>query len=142
MFFIRIKNNHRIELDSPTSPQFDNFFEIYSTSVRNLGTPVFSKVFLKALKTEFGDACEIVSIYQDNAPRSSLMSFYFRDEVLPYYGGGLPESRNLKSMDFMYWDQICRAVDKGLKTYDFGRSKNDSGPYNYKRHWGFEPEPL
>lgn len=133
-----IKNQHSAALEN----QFDNFYRIYSTSLRNLGTPAFAKGFLKALKTEFGADCEIVSIYQDGEPRSSLMSFYFRDEVLPYYGGGLPESRELKSMDFMYWDQICRALERGIKIYDFGRSKNDSGPYHYKRHWGFEPEPL
>lgn len=133
-----IKNQHEARLEQ----SLDNFFEIYSTSVRNLGTPVFSKRFFQALQREFGEDCEIVTIYHDDQPRSSLMSFYFRDEVLPYYGGGTPESRGLKSMDFMYWDQICRAVAKGLKIYDFGRSKNDSGPYNYKRHWGFNPEPL
>ncbi len=137
-----IKNQHRTELDADNNPQFDNFYRIYSTSLRNLGTPAFSKKFLKALHTEFGAACEILSIYQDGEPRSSLMSFYFRDEVLPYYGGGMSESRDLKSMDFMYWDQICRALKRGIKTYDFGRSKNDSGAYHYKRHWGFEPEPL
>jgi FemAB-related protein (PEP-CTERM system-associated) len=137
-----IKNQHRAELDSVDNPQFDNFYRIYSTSLRNLGTPAFSKQFFKALITEFGADCEIVSIYQGTEARSSLMSFYFRDEVLPYYGGGMPESRELKSMDFMYWDQICRALKRGISTYDFGRSKNDSGPYNYKRHWGFEPEPL
>ncbi|MEH6648941.1 MAG: FemAB family XrtA/PEP-CTERM system-associated protein [Motiliproteus sp.] len=137
-----IKNQHRIELNSPATPHFDTFYETYSTSVRNLGTPVFSRCFLKALETEFGDDCEIVTVLQDDQPRSSLMSFYFRNEVLPYYGGGLPESRQLKSMDFMYWDQLCRALERGIEIYDFGRSKNDSGPYNYKRHWGFEPEPL
>ncbi|WP_421862664.1 FemAB family XrtA/PEP-CTERM system-associated protein [Motiliproteus sp.] len=133
-----IKNEHEAKLEQG----LDNFFDIYSTSVRNLGTPVFSRKFFEALQREFGDDCEVVTIFQDKQPRSSLMSFYFRDEVLPYYGGGLPESRGLKSMDFMYWDQIRRAVAKGFKTYDFGRSKNDSGPYNYKRHWGFTPEPL
>ena len=133
-----IKNQNRSKLEYGLDP----FFEIYATSVRNLGTPVFSRRFFAALQQEFGEDCEIVTVYQGDQPRSSLMSFYFRDEVLPYYGGGLPESRDLKSMDFMYWDQISRAVERGLKTYDFGRSKNDSGPYNYKRHWGFEPEPL
>jgi hypothetical protein len=45
-------------------------------------------------------------------------------------------------MDFMYYDLMCRARKQGRDTFDFGRSKVDSGPYNYKRHWGFEPQPL
>jgi hypothetical protein len=29
-----------------------------------------------------------------------------------------------------------------MKRFDFGRSKTDSGPYHFKRNWGFEPQPL
>jgi FemAB-related protein (PEP-CTERM system-associated) len=133
-----IRNGH----EAHGTQTLDDFFTIYSTSVRNLGTPVFSRRFFEALQEEFGEAIEVVTVHHDGQPVSALMSFYFRDEVLPYYGGGLPEARDLKSMDYMYWDQICRARERGLATYDFGRSKIDSGPYHYKRHWGFEPEPL
>ena len=33
---------------------------------------------------------------------SSVMSFYFRDEALPFYGGGAAQARHLKANDFMY----------------------------------------
>ncbi len=133
-----VRNDLNRELQSDVS----DFFETYSTSVRNLGTPVFSRSYFHNLKREFGDACEIVSISGEGALHSSLISFYFRDQVLPYYGGGLPVSRQSKAMDFMYYDLMCRAAGAGVRVFDFGRSKNDSGPYNYKRHWGFEPQPL
>ncbi len=120
----------------------DEFYFAYSTSVRNLGTPVFSKRFFLELKREFGEDCEILSVKKNGQLHSALMSFYFRDTVLPYYGGGLPESRGSKAMDLMYFDQMCRAGKRGYKFYDFGRSKNDTGPFNYKKHWGFEPKPL
>jgi hypothetical protein len=32
--------------------------------------------------------------------------------------------------------------ENGYKLFDFGRSKIDTGSYDFKRHWGFEPEPL
>ncbi|MFC6669030.1 FemAB family XrtA/PEP-CTERM system-associated protein [Marinobacterium aestuariivivens] len=133
-----IGNEHTAAIE----PDLDRFFHIYSTSVRNLGTPVFSRRFFKALQAVFKHDCEVLSVHHQGRPVCSLMSFYFRDEVLPYYGGGLPESRSLKSMDFMYWDLMQRATTRGIGIYDFGRSKIDSGPYHYKRHWGFVPEPL
>ena len=34
------------------------------------------------------------------------------------------------------------AASKGYRVFDFGRSKKDTGPYHFKRHWGFEPRPL
>jgi len=133
-----LKNDLTLEFPD----QVDEFFYAYSTSVRNLGTPVFSKVYFKALRKEFGKDCELVSIKKDGELHCALMSFYHKDTVLPYYGGGLPESRQSKAMDFMYFDQMCRAGSQGYTKYDFGRSKNGTGPYNYKRHWGFEDTPL
>ena len=35
-----------------------------------------------------------------------------------------------------------RATDAGLKVFDFGRSQKGTGPYNFKKYWAFEPEPL
>jgi hypothetical protein len=30
----------------------------------------------------------------------------------------------------------------GYQIFDFGRSREGTGPYHFKRHWGFEPEAL
>jgi FemAB-related protein (PEP-CTERM system-associated) len=70
------------------------------------------------------------------------MNFYFRDEVLPYYGGGTAEARELKGNDFMYWDLMRRSCERGLQMFDYGRSKQGSGSYSFKKNWGFEPQPL
>ncbi|MGH8501174.1 MAG: FemAB family XrtA/PEP-CTERM system-associated protein [Gammaproteobacteria bacterium] len=120
----------------------DRFYVTYSTSVRNLGTPVFARRYFKLLKEVFGDACEVLTVTRSGAAVASVMSFYFRDEVLPYYGGGNAAARDLKANDFMYWDLMRRATDRGIRVFDFGRSKIDSGSYHFKKHWGFMPAPL
>ncbi len=91
---------------------------------------------------EFGDACDIVTILQRNEPVASVMNFYFRDDVLPYYGGGTAKARELAANDFMYWEVMRRATLRGCRMFDFGRSKIGTGAYNFKRYWGFEPTPL
>ena len=70
------------------------------------------------------------------------MSFRFRDEILPYYGGGGGLARTLYGNDFMYWAVMEKACTDGVKIFDYGRSSVDSGAYRFKKHWGFEPEPL
>ncbi|MDP2056440.1 MAG: FemAB family PEP-CTERM system-associated protein, partial [Thiobacillus sp.] len=111
-------------------------------SVHRLGTPVFSRKFFRLLKDEFGDDCEVLTITLDGNVISSVMSFYFRDEVLPYYGGGVDASRAVAGNDFMYWDLMRRACERGLKVFDFGRSKCGTGSFDFKKNWGFEPTPL
>lgn len=120
----------------------DRFYEAYAESVRNLGTPVFSKRYFVLLKEVFGDRCEILTVEDRGCPVASVMNFYFRDEVLPYYGGGTAAARELKANDFMYWEVMRRAAGKGIRIFDYGRSKEGTGSYRFKTHWGFEPEPL
>ncbi|MFA5984844.1 MAG: FemAB family XrtA/PEP-CTERM system-associated protein [Methylococcaceae bacterium] len=120
----------------------DRLHKAYSESVRNLGTPVFPKKYFKILKQVFGAKCEILTVEHQGKPVASVMSFYFKDEVLPYYGGGINQARDLKANDFMYWEVMRRAVEKNVKVFDYGRSKMGTGPYNFKKNWGFQPEPL
>jgi FemAB-related protein (PEP-CTERM system-associated) len=122
--------------------EVDRFYDIYSTSVHSLGTPVFSKRYFRLLKEVFGSNCEILLVKRDEEIVSSVMSFYFRDEVLPYYGGGTAEARRTKGYDFMYWDLMRRAAERGVTIFDYGRSKVDTGSYRFKKHWGFSPEPM
>lgn len=120
----------------------DRFYEVYAESVRNLGTPVFPKKYFKVLKDVFGEQCEILVVERSGRPVAACMSFYFRDQVLPYYGGGTTAARELHANDFLYWEIMRRATIKGVKVFDYGRSKRGTGSFRFKTHWGFTPEPL
>lgn len=122
----------------------DRLYYLYSTSVRNLGTPVFPKKLFSALKAEFKDDCEILTVCSpEGEALSSVMSFYFKGEIIPYYGGGGVSARQYAANDFMYWSVMERAVDeRQCKLFDFGRSKNGTGAFSFKKNWGFEPTPL
>jgi FemAB-related protein (PEP-CTERM system-associated) len=120
----------------------DRLHDVYARSVSRLGTPVFPKRYFEALKQVFGDACDIVTVSHNGTPHASVMNFYFRDEVLPYYGGGTVEARALAANDLMYWEVMRRAAERGFRVFDFGRSKIGTGSYDFKRNWGFEPEPI
>jgi hypothetical protein len=61
---------------------------------------------------------------------------------MPYYGGALREALPYAVNDFMYWSLLCYGAEQGYRCFDFGRSKQGTGPYDFKRHWGFEPTPL
>ena len=120
----------------------DEFYRVYAESVRNLGTPVLSRKYYARLQQTFGEDCEVTVVTHRGQPVAAVMSFYFRDEVHPYYGGSVALGRNLAANDFMYWSVMQRAVERGARLFDFGRSKQDTGSYHFKKHWGFEPQPL
>ena len=133
-----IKEGLRAEIDRDAS----RHYRLYSESLRNLGTPVFARGYLDRLLQAFGDDCEVLTVAHASGPVASCLSFYFRDEVLPYYGGGSQAARQLGGNDFMYWEIMERARQRGCRVFDFGRSKRGTGAFDFKRYWGFEPEPL
>lgn len=133
-----LERNLAIEQDDA----IDRFFALYSESVRNLGTPVFAKRYFKNLKQVFGADCEILVVVHDGNPVCSVMSFYFRDEVLPYYAGATPAVRSLGAYDFIYWHILRNGGLRGLKIFDFGRSKHGTGAFSFKKNWGFTPQPI
>lgn len=133
-----LKNELTYRIDSDTTTAY----EVYSESVRNLGTPVFPAKYFAALQKEFGDACDVLTVEKDNRAVSSVLSFYYKGQVMPFYGGGLFDARALKSNDFMYYQLMCSAKNKGCEYFDFGRSKDDSGAFKYKSTWGMSPVAL
>lgn len=121
----------------------ERFFPLYADNSRRHGSPALPKRYFKALLDEFGADCEILTVLApDGRPLSSVLSFYFRDEVLPYYAGDAPAAREVAANDFKYWELMRRACARGIRVFDYGRSKQGTGSYAFKKNWGFEPTPL
>lgn len=134
-----LKNGLQSHIDADAS----RFFALYADNVHRHGTPAMPKRYFQALLDEFGPDAEVLTVTDDKGrPLSSVLSFYFRDEVLPYYAGDDESARDLAANDFKYWELMRRACAKGLKVFDYGRSKQGTGSYAFKKNWGFEPTPL
>ncbi|HRZ59783.1 MAG TPA: FemAB family PEP-CTERM system-associated protein [Rubrivivax sp.] len=134
-----IKNGLVAQIDADAG----RFFALYADNVHRHGTPALPRRYFDALQREFGADCDILTVADPaGRPLSSVLSFYFRDEALPYYAGDDLAARELAANDFKYWELMRRACAKGLKTFDYGRSKQGTGPFAFKKNWGFEPTPL
>ncbi len=134
-----IKNGLRSEIDKT----IDRFFDLYADNVHRHGTPPMPKRWFAELKAAFGERCEaLIVVDAAGVPVSGVLSFYFRDEVLPYYAGDTVAARDLAANDFKYWELMRRACERGLKVFDYGRSKQGTGSFDFKKNWGFEPAPL
>jgi len=130
-------------LSSHIDPDVDRFFALYADNVHRHGTPALSRRYFQALAEVFGPDVEVLTVCSpDSKPLSSVLSFYWRDEVLPYYAGDDWAAREAAANDFKYWELMRLACERGLQVFDYGRSKVGTGPYAFKKNWGFEPTPL
>jgi len=130
-------------LASVSNSDIRTLHAIYAESVRNLGSPVFPRRYFQALAEAFPDEHDVTTVLDAGTPVASVLNFHFREEVLPYYGGGLAAARRNSANEFMYWEVMRRAGrERGATLFDFGRSRIDSGAFAYKKNWGFAPQEL
>lgn len=137
-----VRKGIRNALASDTG-DLDAFFALFVDNVHRHGTPAHRKRFFELLLEAFGDQAEVL-VVRDAArqPLSAVLSLYYRDEVLPMHAGDAPRARELAANDFKYWELMRRAAERGCRLFDYGRSKRGTGPFDFKKNWGFEPTPL
>ena len=138
-----VRKGIKANLVSAIDDDVDRFFALYADNVHRHGTPAQSRRYFELLKTAFGDDCRVLTVTTPSGDAvSSVLTFYFRNEVLPYYAGDALVSRDTAANDFKYWELMRRSCEEGFTLFDYGRSKVGTGPYDFKRNWGFTPQPL
>ena len=120
----------------------DDFYTLYARNVQRMGTPVYAKKWFANLLAIFDDNACLMVIEHQGRIISGVISLFFRDTVLPYYAASDNRYWHLAPNDFQYWQLMRLAVDRGCRFFDYGRSKQGTGHFRYKCHWGFEPRPL
>jgi FemAB-related protein (PEP-CTERM system-associated) len=134
-----IQNGLRSISDGDTA----RLHRVYAEMVHALGTPVFSVKYFRLLGEAFPGAHDVTTVLHEDQALAAVLNFHFREEVLPYYGGGTRAARNLAGNDFLYWEVMRRAgTERGARLFDFGRSKSGTGAFDFKKNWGFTPQPL
>lgn len=117
------------------------FYDLYSLSLRNLGTPMFPKAFFEACLREMPET-DLFSVRLHGRIVAVVMSFYFGTTMLPFFVGSLPEARALGVNNFVYAAMLKGGHARGYRRFDFGRSKAGTGALAFKRSFGMAPIPL
>lgn len=122
--------------------QLDEFYELFAINLRKHGTPALPKRLLTNLVEEFKDEIDLLVVYSEGKPVSGVLTFLFGDTVLPYYSGATPEATRLAANNFLYWELMRWAAERGYRNFDFGRSKTGTGAYHFKTQWNMKISPL
>jgi FemAB-related protein (PEP-CTERM system-associated) len=122
--------------------QLQDFYDLFVHSMRKHGTPVLPYQLFENLISEYRSDVDLLMVYAGSKPISGTLSLFFRDSVLPYYAGAGPEATRYAANNFMYWKLMELAAQRGIRQFDFGRSKKGTGSYDFKTQWNMTIEPL
>jgi serine/alanine adding enzyme len=116
----------------------DQFYDVFSRNMRDLGTPVYSKNFFRNILTSpLNSFILVVSI--ENRPVSCGF-FIANNDTLEIPWASTIESANIYNTNmYLYREALRIAIEKGFNFFDFGRSTINAGTYKFKRQWGAEP---
>jgi FemAB-related protein (PEP-CTERM system-associated) len=121
----------------------DDLVRLFHHNKRALGSPALPREFFFALAEGLAPDVRVHAVHHGGAPIAAVMSFLWRDTLLAYYAGSAEGvDRELSASNFMYMALQEWAVERGLRRFDFGRSRKDAGAFQFKRHQGFEPRDL
>jgi FemAB-related protein (PEP-CTERM system-associated) len=137
-----IRKSLSFGLESRIATGTGKFEDLYARNLRRLGTPCFPSKHFAGIFRHFGGRADIREVVHEGKVAAAVLTFYFRDQVIPYYGASDPEFNPLQPNNFMYFDLIRWAGSRGYGVFDFGRSKMVSGSFDFKAHWGMEMRRL
>ena len=121
----------------------DEFYEVFSENMRDLGTPVYSKTFFVNVLRRFPSASWICSVYtKEGKPVGSGFLVGFKETLEIPWASSLRAYNNCAPNMLMYWTCLKFACDSGYKVFDFGRSSPLEGTYRFKEQWGAMPHQL
>lgn len=123
--------------------QLRTVWQLYARSMRRLASLNYPWRFFATLAERFGPEAWVTVVHRDGRPVAGLLSFVFGETVYPYFAGVDERVRYTGTTNLLYFAVMQRAVEAGLRWFDFGRSRRDNlGAVRFKQHQGFAPTPL
>lgn len=120
----------------------DVAYFVFSKNMHELGSPVHSKDFLKAVLVHYGNRAKLgITSFNGNIVGMGII-------LLGATGVSIPWASTLREFNrygpnmLLYWNFLKFSSDNGYDFFDFGRSSINEGTFKFKKQWGAKPIPL
>lgn len=139
----------------------DDFYGVFAVNMRDLGTPVYPRKLFGKILEHFAGEAELAVVYQHDKPIAGALLVHDAPPEVSHdatavehgtrpcpFSTQVPSASSLREYNstnanmWMYHRLLLRAMERGAKEFDFGRSSLDSGTYKFKKQWGAEPHPT
>jgi FemAB-related protein (PEP-CTERM system-associated) len=118
------------------------FYKLFCESMRHHGTPVYPKLFLREILDRHPAHSNLFFIHHEGRPVAAVLNLLFRDVVMPFYAGADRMEKPRGVDEYLYLSIMRWGRENGFRTFDFGRSKRETGAYKFKAKWGMDEVPL
>ena len=120
----------------------DSFYKVFCINMRDLGSPVHSRLFIGRVLEEFPEDSRICAVFNGDTPLAAGIIIGFNGTVYNPWASSLKKYGRLSPNMLLYWTMLQYASDNGYRSFDFGRSSIEESTYKFKEQWGAKPKQL
>ena len=123
--------------------QLEIFQELNERHAAYHGTPIHKRSWYPTLVGKFARQAEIIIGRVRDTPIGALMVLYHEGKAMLHAAISDVNYRHIPVTDKLLWAYFEKAIESGKVTsFDFGRTRADSGKRFFKRKWGAIEKPL
>lgn len=124
--------------------EINELYTLYLKNMRLFGElPYPKKYFINFYKYFINNSLgKCFGAYYNNKLVSVLLGYTVNKKVHIIIAVSDPKYRDFRPNDAVHWKFIEWACDNKYEQFDFGRTRKESGQYEYKRKWGGEIKEL
>ncbi len=129
--------------DVPFS-DLNSLYKLYCHNMKLFGSPPYSKKYFKSFYKNIinNHLGKIIGSYHQGKLVSALVGFCYKERVHILIAISNPDYQKFRPNDAMHWEFIKWAIKNNYQYFDFGRVREESGQFEYKRKWGAELQEL
>jgi serine/alanine adding enzyme len=139
---VRKGEKHGLQFSSGGPELLDQFYAVFAQNMRDLGTPVYSRRFFAEVLSAFPDETRLFVVLANGKPAAASFVHWYRDVIQVPWASALREFNPLCANVLLYWHMLRFAIERGFRTFDFGRSTPNEGTFHFKKQWGAVPREL
>ena len=140
---IKKAQSHGLQFQHGGAELLDDFYAVFCTNMRDLGTPVYGKDFFATiLRQAPGQPRLFIGHTQDGQAVSASLVVQHHGTMEVPWASTLRSANGLNANMELYWQMLSHACSEGCTVFDFGRSSRESATYRFKKQWGAEPVEL
>lgn len=122
--------------------QINEFYDLYSQTMRHLGSPAHSMFFFKNIIKKFPNNTNIIITKYNDRVVGCIFLLFYKNTVISGWSASDKKYLNIHPIDLSYWEGIKYFCENQYEILDFGRSMLNSGVHEFKKSFGAETRYL
>lgn len=126
----------------PTEKEFAEFYQVFATNMRDLGSPVHSLSWFKEIFNAYGSNAFMVLVRHEGLCVGGGIVIHTHSRAVIPWASTLRSHNKLAPNMLLYWEVLSEVIRRGITRFDFGRSGYNEGTFRFKKQWGASPTLL